>query len=98
MEIQKSRHVKVICDLEVGQTVRLDGWGYKFNGKDFKIVDIKQETNCSSGFMVKIDGYENYIDSDWIHIVSDGFKDCTGGYNVRCKCEGECEYLLNNCV
>lgn len=24
--------------------------------------------------------------------VSDGFKDCALGHNVRCKCEGECDY------
>ena len=24
--------------------------------------------------------------------VSDGFKDCALGHNLRCKCEGECDY------
>jgi len=70
MEIKRGKHVKLICELEVGQTVKLDGWGYKFNGKIFKIEDITPQENCSSGFVVKIDGYENYIDSDWIDVVS----------------------------
>lgn len=68
MEISLGKHVKLICNLEIGQTVRIDGWGYKFDGKFFKIQDVKKEENCESGFMVKIDGYENYIDSNWIHI------------------------------
>lgn len=66
MEIKLGRHVRLICDLEVGQTVRIDGWGYKFDGKQFKIEHIQRSDNCGSGFLVKIDGYENPIDSDWI--------------------------------
>jgi len=69
MEIQKHKHVQIICSLEVGQMVKIEGWGYKFDGKQFKIEDIKQSDVCESGFLVKINGYENYLDSNWITII-----------------------------
>lgn len=68
MEINHGKHVKLICSLEIGMKVTIEGWGYKFNGKVYTIQDIKRELACASGFLVKIDGYDNYIDSDWISI------------------------------
>ena len=67
MEIQYKKHVKIICDLEIGDTVFIKGWGYKLDGKDWKVEDVKFSRNCESGFMVKIDGYENYMDSNWLN-------------------------------
>lgn len=69
MELQYGKHVKLICSLEIGQQCKVEGWGYKFDGKIFKITDIKQSENCESGFLVLIDGYENWLDSNWITLL-----------------------------
>ena len=61
------KHVSVVCDLSVGDKVTVSDWGYKLDGKECIIEDIKESfVGCSSGVLVKIDQYEYYIDSDWI--------------------------------
>lgn len=65
MEIQFSKHVRIICDLKIGDIVRTD-FTYKTKGKDWIIEDIKYSSNSDSGFLVKINGYENYLDSNWL--------------------------------
>lgn len=69
MEVQFKKHVRIICDLQIGDKVRTIGWGYKLDGKDWTITDIKYTGNSESGFLVKIDGYDSYIDSNWLNKV-----------------------------
>lgn len=69
MEIQFKRNVRVICDLAIGDVVRTIDWGYRLDGKDWVILDIKYCKNCESGFLIKIDGYDSYIDSGWVEKV-----------------------------
>lgn len=71
MELYNSaKHVRLVINLEIGEIVEIRDWGYKFDGKKLKIEDIKKSDNCSSGALVKVDGHENYIDSDWITKLS----------------------------
>lgn len=64
---QHSNHVRIECNLSVGERVMLDNdFGYKFKGKEAVITSIERSTNSHSGFLVKVDIYESPIDSDWI--------------------------------
>lgn len=71
MEIQHSKHVKIVCDLNIGDKVRTDNWGRQLDNKVWTVQGVRKFTNCQSGFMVKIDGYDNLLDSDWLDKVSD---------------------------
>lgn len=67
MEIQFKNNVRIICDLEIGDTVQTVGMGYKYDGSLWVIIDMVYEpNNSSSGFLVKINGYDNFIDSDYV--------------------------------
>lgn len=71
MEMRFKKNVRIICDLNIGDTVRTDGWGYRLDDKDWVIEDVKYHAGgCESGFLVKINGYENYIDSSWLNKVA----------------------------
>ena len=65
MIIQFKKNVRLICDLEIGEQVDVNDWGYKLDGRH-TILDLKYHTNCESSFMVKIDGYDSWIDSGWV--------------------------------
>lgn len=68
MEIQHKKNVRVICDLNIGDKVYTEGWGYRLDGKDWVVEDIKEAIGRSeSGFLVKINGYESYLDSSWLN-------------------------------
>lgn len=70
MEFKFKKHVKVVVDLEVGNKVTTDGWGYKLDGKIHTIEEIKQAFGrCESGILVKISGYDSFLDSDWLDKV-----------------------------
>ena len=69
MEVQHSKHVKLVCDLKPGDKVRTDGYGFTLDGKDWTVMEVKRFQNCQSGFMVKIDGYDHLLDSDWLDKV-----------------------------
>jgi len=68
LEIYKNKwkHVKLTVDLDIGEKVKIDGFGYKLDGKICTITDIKFSPTCQSSVLVKVDMYDNYIDSDWI--------------------------------
>lgn len=70
MEVQWQKHVRVICDLKVGDKVRTDNWGPALDGVDHFVEEIKSHFGkCDSGFMVKISGYNRLIDSNWLNKV-----------------------------
>lgn len=67
MEFKFKKHVSVICNLAIGEQVIIEGWGREFDFKTVTIEDIKFNPGISgSGVQVKVSGYNNYIDSDWI--------------------------------
>lgn len=67
VEFKYKKHISIVCNLSIGQVVTVSGWGYKLDGKNLVIEDIKLADHaCQSGVMVKVDKYSNYIDSDWI--------------------------------
>ena len=68
MEFRYKKNVRIVCDLEIGDKVRTDGWGYKLDGKDWVVTDIKLGSG-ESGVLVKIDGYDSYMDSGWLNKV-----------------------------
>lgn len=65
IEIQFGKHVRLICDLNIGDRVKADNWGPKLDGKTLIVTGIKR-ANSESGFMVKVEGYENELDSNWL--------------------------------
>lgn len=70
MEVQFKKHVRVICDLEVGDKVMTDNWGPALDGKIYTIESIIPAFgSCESGFRIKISGYENPLDSNWLNKV-----------------------------
>lgn len=70
MEVQYKKHVRVICDLEVGDKVTTDGWGPQLDGKIHTILEITPAFGrCESGFFVKISGYDRKLDSNWLNKV-----------------------------
>lgn len=65
MEFQFKKNVRVVVDLEIGETILIEDWGYRLNGKHV-IEDIKPSYGgCESGILIKISGYDSYIDSGW---------------------------------
>jgi len=63
------KNVKIVVDFEVGETILIEGWGYKLDGKH-TVEDFKTNYGgCESGIMVKISGYENYIDVGWLQEI-----------------------------
>lgn len=70
MEVQYKKHVRVICDLEVGDAVTTDNWGSLLDNKEHIIEDIKEAIGkCESGFRVKVYVYAGYLDSSWFNKV-----------------------------
>lgn len=66
MEFQVKKNVKIVVDFEVGETILIEGWGYKLDGKH-TVEDFKKNFGgCESGIMVKISGCDNYIDVGWL--------------------------------
>ncbi len=68
IEIKWQRYVRVICDLEVGDMVTVDGFGHPLvDGKYYAIEEIFFKPGGSeSGFTVKINGYPSPLDSNWL--------------------------------
>jgi len=70
--VQYAKHVQFICSLKVGDIVTLDlDFGGKFVGKQLKVLELRvlPPVNCQSGVMIRIEGYEGWIDSDWADVV-----------------------------
>lgn len=66
MEFKFKKHVKIVVDLEIGERVIVDGFGYKLDGER-TITDLKLHENCQSGVMAMVDGYTNWIDIAWLN-------------------------------
>jgi hypothetical protein len=70
MEVQWKKHVRVICDLELGDKVTTDEWGGKLDNKVHEVEDVfYRPGTCESGFMIKISGYGSPIDSNWLNKI-----------------------------
>lgn len=65
MKYKHSKHVTLICDLEVGDIVTTE-YRKKLIGKQFKIIEINPCLGYSSGIRIKLDGFKGYMDSDWV--------------------------------
>lgn len=68
IEFQFKKHVKVVCTLEVGQRILIKDWGYKLDGEHI-IEDFKFQPGCESSVLVKVSGYDSFIDSGWITLL-----------------------------
>lgn len=66
MEFKFAKHVKIVCSLEVGDKVKIYGWGPRFDTKILEIEDIKLQPHIESGVGVKVKGYDGYLSSNWI--------------------------------
>lgn len=70
MEIQYKKHVRVICDLKVGDKVTTDSWGRDLDGRTHEVTDVEYRPGrCESGFMIYISGREHPLDSNWLNKV-----------------------------
>jgi len=66
MEFQFKKNVKIVVDFEVGEEIIIKGWGYKLDGKH-TIEDFKTcFDGCESGILVKVSGYDSFIDVGWL--------------------------------
>jgi len=66
MEFQYKKNVKIVVDFEVGEEILIKDWGYKLDGKH-TILEFKINFGgCESGIMVKVDGYDSFIDVGWL--------------------------------
>lgn len=66
MEHQFGKHVRVICDLNIGDKINIIGFGRPLNDKQvYTITDIKFKPSCESSYLFKIDEYASYLDSNW---------------------------------
>lgn len=66
MDFKFAKHVTIVCHLSIGETVRVNGWGPQLDGKDWIIEDIKFDPGVDSAIVVKINGYKNYLSSNWL--------------------------------
>lgn len=70
MEVQFKKHVRVICDLAVGDKVMTDNWGPALDGKQFEVAEISPHIGkCKSGFMARLVGHPTFIDVQWLNKV-----------------------------
>lgn len=69
MEFKFKENVKIVVDFEVGEKIMIKGLGYKLDGehviKGFKTCF----GGCESGILVKVSGYDNYIDVGWLNKI-----------------------------
>ncbi len=66
MEFQFKKNVKIVVDFEVGEKIFIKSWGYKLDG-EHTVEDFKTNFGgCESGIMVKISGYDSWIDVGWL--------------------------------
>lgn len=70
MTIQVSTHVKLICDLQPGDVVRIKRYGQKLEGKDHIVEEVVYDRNCESRFMVSLKDMKVRFDSNWLIKVS----------------------------
>lgn len=63
----KHKHITLDCYLEPGDGVTIDpAFGAGMGGKAAIITKVEYDPAYASGFKVKVLGYQNFIDSDWI--------------------------------
>jgi hypothetical protein len=69
MTIQYAKHVIIVCTLNIGDKVRTNVGGYKTEDKQFTVLEIKNEENCESGFMIMTE-LGRFIDSNWYEKIN----------------------------
>jgi hypothetical protein len=71
MRFQFKKHTYVGIDLEVGDKVKIDeSWNNKaVTGPVRTIENMVLNPGCQSAVLVKVSGYDNLIDSDWLNKV-----------------------------
>lgn len=70
MEFQFKKHIKIVVDFEIGEKILIVGWGHKLDGEH---VIEKFKTSfggCESGIMVKLVGYDSFIDVGWLKKIN----------------------------
>lgn len=72
MEVKWNKHVLIICDLNIEDKVTVDGFGYPLiDGKHYVVEEVFfKPIGSESCFMVKINGYPNPLDSNWLDKVT----------------------------
>ena len=66
MEFNFKKNIKIVVNFEIGEEILIKDWGYKLDGKH-TIEDVKTNFGGSqSGIMVKVSGYDSFIDIGWL--------------------------------
>ena len=69
MEFQFKKNVKIVVDFEKGEEILIKDFGYNLDGKH-TIQDFKTNFGgCESGIMVKVSGYDSWIDIGWLNKI-----------------------------
>lgn len=66
MEFQYKKNIKLVLGFEIGEKVLVKGWGDKLDGHHILEDARANFGGCESGVLVKISGYDDYIDSGWL--------------------------------
>lgn len=73
MKFQYAKNVEIVTSLEVGMKVSTDI--VKRGIPEIHTIEaITYNPNCESAIMVKISGYKNMIDSNWVTKNKEGQK------------------------
>lgn len=65
MEKQYAKHVRIICDLNPGDKVTIDGYSKDLEGRELTVESVHYHPNCQSAFMVKVEEWSRTLDSTW---------------------------------
>lgn len=73
MEIQFKKHVRIICDLEIGDMVITEGYSKLMDSEARRILEVIPAIGkCESGFLVKVEVNvaDLILDSGWFNKVN----------------------------
>lgn len=66
MEFMFKQNVKLVVPFEAGERVLIQGFSSKVDGYHNIVAFKENYGGCESGIMVKISGYDSWIDIGWI--------------------------------
>jgi hypothetical protein len=66
-EFQFKKNVNIVVDFIIGEKILIQDWGYKMNGEHTIEAFKTNFGGCESGIMVKISGYDSWIDIGWLN-------------------------------
>lgn len=65
-EFKLNDNVKIVVDFEIGERVCISGYGANLDGFHTIINFKKSIGRCESGIMVRLEGYNKWLDIYWL--------------------------------